>query len=259
MTYSAVSHTVLDPDLGLILAITITIALLVAVAVIIALSRPHRSRGASTLFLLVIAGSWIVGSGTAAEAATSDGATEPGSVTLIQTSAMENLAPGIPPVIITGLIINNGTEEVSVTAVDVKITSVIRAIGAAPGVCGASDYVLLDTRMPVGRTVAAEGGTTIFSGASIGFNNTSTNQDACQGATVSLLYTTVDAVPMLGNTGIDPSLRVVLGIGIVLMIAGAVLIGLARSHSARGASGAPLLPMVDRRCARPSSPRARAR
>ncbi len=229
MTLNAIPHTVTEIGLGLTLAITITIALMVAVAVIIGLSRPRRSRGAEALFLLLLAGSGVVASGTTAGAATSDSAIEPGSVTLTQTSTIENLAPGIPPVAITGLIINNGAEEVSVTAVDVEITSVIRAIGAAPGVCGASDYVLLDTRMPVGRTVAAEGGTTIFSGASIGFNNTSTNQDACQGATVNLLYTTVEAVPMLGNTGIDPSLRVVLGIGIVLIIAGAVMIGLVRS------------------------------
>ncbi len=249
MTYSAIPRTVADLGLGLTLAITI--ALLVAAAVIIRLSRPRRSRGAEALFLLLLAGSGIVGSATAAGAATSGSAIEPGSVTLTQTSTIENLAPGVPPVAITGLIINDGTEDVFVTAIDVEIISVIRALDAATGVCGASDYILLDTRMPVGRTVAANGGSTAFSGASIGFNNTSTNQDACQGATVNLLYSTVAPNPLLPTTGVDPGLGVILKLGIVLMIAGALMIGLARSPHSRGAAGSPLLPMDDRSSASP--------
>ena len=42
--------------------------------------------------------------------------------------------------------------------------------------------------MPVGRTLDP-GGSTPFSGAFIGFSDKSTNQDACQGAAIKLLYT----------------------------------------------------------------------
>ena len=52
-----------------------------------------------------------------------------------------------------------------------------------------SDYRLVATQMPLGRTLSP-GGTTPFAGASIGFSNKTTNQDACQGATVHLHYTT---------------------------------------------------------------------
>jgi len=42
--------------------------------------------------------------------------------------------------------------------------------------------------MPVGQTLGPET-SAAFSGALIGFNNKSTNQDTCKGATISLLYT----------------------------------------------------------------------
>ena len=52
------------------------------------------------------------------------------------------------------------------------------------------DVVLLDVRMPVGETLGPDGDGTDFAGAAIGFNNKSTNQDACQGATIRLRYRT---------------------------------------------------------------------
>jgi hypothetical protein len=110
------------------------------------------------------------------------------SLTVSQTSVMDGLAPGIAPVAITGVVINNGADSTDIIAVDVEITGVITHPGAVPGPCDPSDYVLLDARMPVGRTLDP-GGSTPFAGASIGFNDKSTNQDACKGATIQLLYT----------------------------------------------------------------------
>jgi len=110
------------------------------------------------------------------------------SLTVVQTSVMDGLAPGIAPVPITGVVTNIGTDSTVIIAVDVEIIGVVTDPGAVPGVCDASDYVLRDTRMPVGRTLDP-GGSTAFAGASIGFNDKSTNQDACKGATIQLLYT----------------------------------------------------------------------
>ena len=110
------------------------------------------------------------------------------SLTVSQTSVMEGLAPGIAPVAITGVVINNGADSTDIIAVDVEITGVITHPGAVPGPCDPSDYVLLDARMPVGRTLDP-GGSIPFAGASIGFNDKSTNQDACKGATIQLGYT----------------------------------------------------------------------
>jgi hypothetical protein len=114
------------------------------------------------------------------------------SLTITQTSTMNNLAPGADPKAITGLVVNDGPDDTFITAIAVDIVGVVRANGEPVVGCDASDYVLLDVRMPVGRPLAPYGGSTDFAGASIGFNNKSTNQDACQGATVQLRYLTSD-------------------------------------------------------------------
>jgi hypothetical protein len=99
---------------------------------------------------------------------------------------MTGLAPGVAPAAISGVINNHGT-AVFVAAVTVSIVGVVTAPGAAAGRCDTTDYLLLDTRMPVGRTVHP-GESAPFSGAAIGFNNTSANQDACKNARVDLRY-----------------------------------------------------------------------
>jgi hypothetical protein len=71
----------------------------------------------------------------------------------------------------------------------VSIFAVEKAAGASAGPCDASDYLIVAPRMPVGQALAG-GASTTFSGASIGFANRASNQDGCQGATVTLLYTT---------------------------------------------------------------------
>jgi len=160
---------------------------------------------------------------TQAMAATPDVTAAAESLTVVQTSVVTGLAPGVAPVAIVGLITNNGPNPVEVTVVEVTITSVTPALDAAPGVCGPSDYVLLNARMPVNRTIEAGGGSTEFSGASIGFITTSANQDACQRATVQLLYTALLSPAALPTTGLGGGLGPVLMIALGLAIAGALL------------------------------------
>jgi len=121
------------------------------------------------------------------------------SLTIIQTSVMEGLAPGVVPVAITGIVTNNGADGTIIYEIEVEITAVGTIFGSGPGVCDSSDYFLatekyppnLDptrARMPVIKYLAP-GGSTTFGGANIGFSNKSTNQDSCKGATIALLYT----------------------------------------------------------------------
>jgi hypothetical protein len=120
-----------------------------------------------------------------------ESATQPGvgnSLTITQTSTMNHLAPGVDPVDITGRVVNNGPDDTFIAAITVEIISVTKERGAHAGPCDVSDYVLLNTRMTVDRALAPNGGSTDFGGAAIGFNNKSTNQDACQGAHLKLLY-----------------------------------------------------------------------
>ena len=70
----------------------------------------------------------------------------------------------------------------------VEITGVITGEDSSPGACDATDFTIFNPRMPVDRLLNPEGSAP-FSGASIGFANKSTNQDACQGAVIRLRYT----------------------------------------------------------------------
>ena len=104
-----------------------------------------------------------------------------------QTSVMAGLAPGVAPVVIAGIVTNRGTARTLVSAVSVKISGVIPASGASPGSCDATDYLLFEETMPVGRTLGP-GESSAFAGARIGFSNKTTEQDACQRAVVKLSY-----------------------------------------------------------------------
>ena len=111
------------------------------------------------------------------------------SVTVTQATAPTNLAPGTPAGAITGTITNSGTVNAYVTSVTVAIASVTKATGAVTGTCDATDYTLTGAVMAVGKDIASGGGTQAFSGATLGFNDKATIQDACKGATVNLTYT----------------------------------------------------------------------
>ncbi|MCS5733502.1 hypothetical protein [Herbiconiux daphne] len=123
----------------------------------------------------------------AAQAAASGCSATDAGVRVQQTSTML-LAPGLAPVGITGLVTNTGSETQLIVAVDVEIVSVTMQPGSAASTCDSSDYLLLDSRMPVGRTIEA-GASIAFAGASIGFSDKTSVQDACQRAIVNLLYT----------------------------------------------------------------------
>jgi hypothetical protein len=81
-------------------------------------------------------------------------------------------------------------DDTVIVAIVVSIASVTKVPGAAAGVCDASDFTLLAPRMNIGATLTP-GGSTPFSGASIGFRDGLANQNACKGSTVNLAYTTV--------------------------------------------------------------------
>jgi hypothetical protein len=170
--------------------LAVAIGLLTVGALLALAARSRRGAGAAAIVLTTLAaGVLATGLGSSPAAAQPGCPGWPGDakLTIVQTSTMTGLAPGIAPAAITGTITNHGSEAVHVTEVTVSIAGVVTAPGAAAGPCDATDYLLLDPRMPVGRTVPP-GGVEPFSGAAIGFNNTSANQDACKSARVDLRY-----------------------------------------------------------------------
>jgi len=167
--------------------------LLIGLGVVLVLRRRrragahHRIRAAIAITLLVILGGAVTGISTSLEPAQAAGAC---SLSIAQTSTISGLEPGRAPDAITGLVTNNGSDHTVIVAIVVSIASVTPAPGAPAGPCDASDFLLRDPRMAVGITLAP-GGSTVFGGASIGFRDGPTNQNACKGSTVQLAYTTV--------------------------------------------------------------------
>jgi hypothetical protein len=121
------------------------------------------------------------GTGTGS-ATTSAGAS---NLTVTQTAAPTDLAPGVAAGPIAVDVTNNATNNARVAQVVVSIASVT-PVGT--NVCDASDYTLSNATMTNGAGDLVHGATAHFSGATLGFNNKLTNQDGCQNATVNLSY-----------------------------------------------------------------------
>ena len=164
------------------------VAFVVVGAVVTLRRRRHRAIVAGALMLIACLALPLAGPASPAQAAGCND-TPDNSLTIRQTSAMTAMIPGRSPASIGGTVTNNGSDETDIIAIVVSIAGVTKSGGAVAGTCGAEDFIVLDSRMPVGQTLAP-GATTTFSGASIGLRNGPTNQDACKGSTVHLLYTT---------------------------------------------------------------------
>ncbi len=128
---------------------------------------------------------WTAGGAGAGNAATGTSA----DVTVVQTSTVTAMGPGIAPQALSGNFNNASSGPVYVTTVTASISGVTKAAGAAAGTCTAADYALTGAAMPVGAQVPAGTAQGAWSGATIAFaNNAAVNQDGCKGATVTLAY-----------------------------------------------------------------------
>jgi hypothetical protein len=116
------------------------------------------------------------GSGTGS-ASTSAGN---GSVTVNQTSTVTDMAPGIAAQALSGNFTNTGTSPV-------YVGSITASIATDKTGCDATDYTLVQPSA-VNAEIAPGTGVGSWSGGSIAFNNKTTNQDACKGATVTITY-----------------------------------------------------------------------
>jgi len=113
------------------------------------------------------------------------------SVGVIQTARLAPVVPGTPAQTLSGTFDNRSSEPVHVATIRVSIAKVIKAPGAAAGTCDASDFVLTHRTIAVGSDVPSGRGTGSWTGGKVAFNNKpGVDQNACQGATVKLRYTT---------------------------------------------------------------------
>jgi hypothetical protein len=113
------------------------------------------------------------------------------SVGVNQTSRLAPVVPGTPAQTLSGTFDNRSSEPVHVATIRVSIAKVVKAPGAAAGTCDASDFVLTDRTIAVAVDVPSGHGTGSWTGGKVAFNNKpGVDQNACQGATVKLRYTT---------------------------------------------------------------------
>jgi hypothetical protein len=108
-----------------------------------------------------------------------------------QTAELGPVNPGAPAQTLGGTFDNRNGHAVHVSTVRVSIAKVVKARGAAAGSCDASDFTLTHRTIEVDADVPGGRGTGSWSGGTVAFDNKpGIDQNACQGATVKLRYTT---------------------------------------------------------------------
>jgi LPXTG-motif cell wall-anchored protein len=189
MSCGTLGNTGVDASIALI-ALLGAVCLLGAGAIILAARRRRIGMAAVGSLALLAVVSIALGTADTSPAVAACAPSAPAnSLTITQTSVISDLAPQGAPVDIRGTVTNNSLEATFIDAVKVSISGVTVAVGASPGSCDASDFVLLDPIMTVGQTLPS-GGTTVFSGASLALADSPWNQDACQRAIIHLSYVT---------------------------------------------------------------------
>ena len=149
----------------------------------------HRSVALGIVLALTVAAGAVAywsagGSGTGSGSAA--GAQSP--LTANQTTTLTAMYPGDSAQTISGDFNNPNPGLIRVDTVTASISGVTKATGAPAGACSAADFTLSNATMTVNAEVPSGNGKGSFTGATIQFNNTASNQDGCKGATVKLAY-----------------------------------------------------------------------
>jgi len=161
-----------------------------------ALAETKKKRRATKVVALatglVLAGGAAVAWWTAGGSGTGSASTGTvSSVTVVQTSVVTGLAPGLSAQTLSGTFNNPNSGPVYVTSVTASIASVTDTNGDPIVGCNATDYTLSNALMTVGAEVAAGNAHGSWTGATLAFNNKASNQDACKGAVVHLAYSAI--------------------------------------------------------------------
>lgn len=150
----------------------------------------HKTLTIAAASLIVAVGTgtayayWSAG-GAGVGAATTGTST---ALTVNDTTSLTAMFPGDTAQTLSGDFDNTSSGPIHVATVTVSISGVTKAVGAQ-GVCTADDYTLAGATMTINADVPTGTGQGAWTGATIQFNNTTANQDGCQGATVDLAYT----------------------------------------------------------------------
>lgn len=108
------------------------------------------------------------------------------ALTIVQTSLVEDLAPGGDPQALSGTILNENTGTVHPASVTATLDPLLLPAG-----CIAADFTINAPTTTIDIGDVAEGETGDWSGPSIQMNNTAANQDACKAEDLVITYTSL--------------------------------------------------------------------
>lgn len=129
---------------------------------------------------------WTAGGAGTGTATTED--TAQSALIVVQGTTLADMYPGDSAQTISGTFTNPNPGPIFIGTVTASIASVHKPAGTVAVGCSAADFTLGGT-ITSSATEAAVADNTTWTGATIRFNNTAANQDACKGATVNLAYT----------------------------------------------------------------------
>lgn len=147
----------------------------------------------ATFLVLAVAGAafayWTAGGGGTGNAET--GTTL--ALEVNQAALVNDLAPGVAPQTLSGTFNNDNPGPVHVTSVTAALTSVTTTPGGITPVvgCTIADYTLTGAVMSAVQEVSAGDAQGTWSGATVAFNTTLDNQDACKDAFLNITYTII--------------------------------------------------------------------
>ena len=106
-----------------------------------------------------------------------------------QTSPVVGLSPGSAAQPLFGNFSNNatGAQTVQVNSVTASVTSISRD-GLTLTTCTAADFIITNPTMRVNTLVPVGSSVGTWSGATIAFNSTAADQNACRNAIVNISY-----------------------------------------------------------------------
>lgn len=111
------------------------------------------------------------------------------AVVVNQTSTISNLRPGGAAQTLSGDFDNPNDEPVYIASVTAALDSVVDGNGDPVAGCTTADYTLTGATMTVNAEIPTGDSQGAWTGATVEFNNTASNQDACQGANLVITYT----------------------------------------------------------------------
>lgn len=156
--------------------------------------KDKRKKRALFLIAAVVAASGVgtlaYGYWTESGSGTGGGTTATTSnLTVNQTSTVTGLYPGGAPQALSGNFDNPNSSAVTLTSVTASVSDVTKGGVSITATCATSNYSIAGTgTVGAGGVVASGSGKGSWSGLTIQLLNTSSNQDACKGASPVISY-----------------------------------------------------------------------